>query len=313
MILPSSNEDSLRSEAPQPFQYQGSKRALARGIVERVPSGTSLLIEPFAGSAAVSIAAAFYGRVNHLHLNDVNRPLIELWSAILNDPDHLVDEYEVLWHEQQRCSPRAYYDFVRERFNVDPTPVDLLYLLSRAVKGAIRYNARGEFNQSPDNRRLGTVPTRLRRRLRDVAGLLAGRTHLSSTDYREVLESFPVDEIVYMDPPYEGVSGTRDSRYAAGLDRHDFIDELGLLINRGVAFILSYDGQTGDKTYGLPLPAELGLERLSLHAGRSTSSTLLGGNASTVESLYLSPSPGAAYERVQYYSTAVDTEPCSTS
>jgi len=31
----------------------------------------------------------------------------------------------------------------------------LLYLLDRCVKGAVRYNKEGWFNQSPDKRRLG--------------------------------------------------------------------------------------------------------------------------------------------------------------
>ncbi|MDR3323915.1 MAG: DNA adenine methylase, partial [Zoogloeaceae bacterium] len=43
---------------PQPFQYQGSKRALAARILRYLPSGTARLVEPFAGSAALSIACA---------------------------------------------------------------------------------------------------------------------------------------------------------------------------------------------------------------------------------------------------------------
>ena len=54
-------------------------------------------------------------------------------------------------------------------------------------------------------------------------------------------------------------------------------------------FAVSYDGRTGDKTYGAPLPDSLGLTHLEIEAGRSTQSTLLGRDDITYESLYLSP------------------------
>ena len=48
----------LKSEAPQPFQYRGSKRNFARYIVSLYPEDTARMAEPFAGSAAVTLAAA---------------------------------------------------------------------------------------------------------------------------------------------------------------------------------------------------------------------------------------------------------------
>lgn len=54
-------------------------------------------------------------------------------------------------------------------------------------------------------------------------------------------------------------------------------------------FIVSYDGRTGDKTYGEPLPDSLGLTHIEVHVGRSTQATLLGRDHDTFESLCLSP------------------------
>lgn len=280
-----------RSEAPQPFQYQGSKRAFARRIVEAIPDSSRTLVEPFAGSAAVTLAAAFYGKADKFILNDSNAPLMDLWSSIIDDPESLVERYAELWHEQQVGDPRAYYDIVRSRFNssTSPDPADMLYLLSRAVKGAVRYNAAGEFNQSPDNRRLGTRPATLRRRFREISTLLRGRSTVSSRDYEDLLAGVGDSAIVYMDPPYEGVSGQRDTRYSSGLDRDRFVSQLERLNARGIPFILSYDGRTGSKTYGAPLPARLNLTRIEVNVGRSASATLLGRTDETIEALYLSP------------------------
>ena len=64
--------------------------------------------------------------------------------------------------------------------------------------------------------------------------------------------------------------------------------ELRKLNERGIQFIVSYDGRTGDKVFGELLPDDLGLTRLEVRAGRSTQATLLGRSDVTYESLYLS-------------------------
>jgi DNA adenine methylase len=95
-------------------------------------------------------------------------------------------------------------------------------------------------------------------------------------------------DLVYMDPPYQGVCSSGDPRYYSGVDFDEFVDALARLTRRRVPFILSYDGRTGQKSYGEALPSKLGLHRVEVKVGRSTQSTLLGGNEITYESLYLS-------------------------
>ncbi|MGV0005087.1 MAG: DNA adenine methylase [Candidatus Porifericomitaceae bacterium WSBS_2022_MAG_OTU9] len=49
------------SVLPHPFPYQGSKRGIAKLILPYFPVLAARLVEPFCGSAAVSIAAAAGG------------------------------------------------------------------------------------------------------------------------------------------------------------------------------------------------------------------------------------------------------------
>jgi len=273
----------------QPFQYQGSKRLIAPIIIQKLHlSSSSELVEPFAGSAAVSVRAAIERLAGSYWINDKNKPLSDLWCAIVEDPNRLVHEYSELWHAQ-KSDPKGFYSAVRDRFNEHHYPADLLYLLSRAVKGAVRYNSMGHFNQSPDNRRLGTQPHILAKRISTISDALRGRTRITSIDYRAMPELYEQGQVWYMDPPYQGVSSTRDSRYSCTVTRSEFECFLGVLIDMRVPFVLSYDGQTGAKTYGPPLPSELGLHRIQLDAGRSTSATLLGRTERTTEVLYISP------------------------
>jgi DNA adenine methylase len=245
------------------------------------------LVEPFAGSAAVSLAAAAHGKAATFLLNDINEPLVALWWEILEHPQLLVQQYQALW-EAQLEDPRRFYDTVRERFNLTGRPHFLLYLLARCVKASVRYNSHGEFNQSPDNRRLGAKPELMAEHIRLASKLLAGKTILKAVDYREILDDVQLSDIVYMDPPYQGTSGNRDPRYAQPVAFGEFVEFLGELARRSKRLIISYDGRTGGKSHGQLLPPGLGLVRYEIAAGKSTQATLLGQSALTYESLYVS-------------------------
>ncbi len=275
---------------PHPIPYQGSKRSIARFILPYFPADDSnvRLIEPFAGSAAISLAAAHDRKAQDIVLNDVNSALMSLWEEILLRPDALADRYEEFWHAQLGRE-REYYNRIRSRFNESPSPDCFLYLLARCVKASIRYNANGEFNQSPDNRRKGAHPATMRRHLIGASLLLNGRTALTCGDYREVLGNLLPSDLVYMDPPYQGVSNDRDPRYVEGIDRDEFIETLSNLNRRETSYIVSYDGRSSEKSYGEILPKSLRLTRLEIDAGRSSQGTLLGRATKTYESLYLSP------------------------
>lgn len=160
---------------PHPIPYQGSKRGLASTILGYFPEQVATLIEPFAGSAAITLAAAAHGLAERYIINDLNEPLAGLWRAIVESPEGLSDQYEILWRAQH-MDRREYYDSIRDEFNRTGRPDCLLYLLARCVKAAVRYNANGDFNQSPDNRRTGTLPTTMREHIFAASHLLRRKT-----------------------------------------------------------------------------------------------------------------------------------------
>ena len=274
---------------PQPFQYQGSKRLLAPRILKYLPPRMTRLVEPFAGSGAISLACAGRGRSDEYWLNDLNRPLAELLALIVNRPQEAADCYQSIWRGRAADHLRHYYS-IRDRFNHTDDPRLLLYLLARCVKSSVRYNGAGQFNQSPDKRRLGTHPARMRHNVMAVSTLLRGRSTFTSWDFREVLRSVRSSDVVYLDPPYQGVGGTRDHRYSSSVSFDDFCCGLEHLNVKGVRYAVSYDGRAGNTAYGKPLPDSLDLVLMEIEAGRSSQATLLGRNATTVESLYLSKS-----------------------
>ncbi len=274
---------------PHPFPYQGSKRGIAKYILPYFPSDVQCLIEPFCGSAAVSIAAAVNGLAKKFALNDLNKPLMELWSEILERPSVLCDEYERQWLEQQP-DRKAYFFKVRNEFNQRHNAHQLLYLLARIVKGSVRYSSDGQFNQSADNRRSGMKPTTMRQNIFGVSALLGKKATITAVDFRQAVKIAEENDLIYMDPPYQGTSFTRDHRYLNGLSYKEFVESLSYMNELNLSYIISYDGITGEKEHGKLLPESLHLKHLLIHAGRSSQATLLGNNHQTVESLYLSPS-----------------------
>jgi DNA adenine methylase len=206
---------------------------------------------------------------------------------IVNSPKVLGKFYTELWRADHKDALEHYYQ-ARESFNRTQDARLLLYLMARCVKGAVRYNAEGLFNQSPDKRRLGTQPETMKASLNAISTLLRGKTIVTSLSYENVLANVRDDDVVYMDPPYQGVCGERDSRYFSGIAFDDFVAQLGVLNLKNVRYLVSYDGRLGNRSYGKPLPAKLRLTLVEIEAGRSSQATLLGRDEMTVESLYLS-------------------------
>lgn len=273
---------------PHPIPYQGSKRNLADQILRMFPDNFDNLIEPFAGSAAITIASAYYFKANNFIINDINQPLISLWETIINNPKSIVKSYHDIWHGQLG-NEEAYYYEIRDKFNETKQPEYLLFLLAKCVKAAVRYNAQGGFNQSPDKRRLGRNPSLMRDDILRVSQLLKGKIQLHSTDYQNVLDLATADDLVYMDPPYQGTGVNGGFNYAGNIEFDNFVVSLFELNNNNVPYILSYDGRTGDKTYGSPLPDNLNLTKIEINAGRSSQATLLNRSEITYEAVFLSP------------------------
>ncbi len=277
----------MRYFVPHPIPYQGSKRRLAQAVLSYVQAGRfRRLVEPFAGSAAITLAAARHQKCERYLIADKLSPLIALWRDILQNPSPIADEYEELWY-RERTRPIAEFYEIRTEFNRDQRPAKLLYLLARCVKNAVRFNPSGEFNQSPDKRRTGTRPDAMRKELNSAHRLLHGKTDAICIDFLHLFQTSEVGDFFYLDPPYQGTSGGRDPRYIGGVTRELMIEGLMILNERGTPFILSYDGSCGDRTYGDRLPANLA-RRVLLDVGRSSQATLNGKDHVTIESLYIS-------------------------
>jgi DNA adenine methylase len=243
--------------------------------------------------AAVSVAAAHESKAERYLLNDINAPIIKILSAAVVKPTELIEQYTAIWRDQFAfpAGHIQHYYQVRDKFNEgEDDAANMLYLLARCVKGSVRYAKNGKFNQSPDKRRHGTNPKNMATNIRGLSELWKGKVAFSSQDYREVIALARPGDLVYLDPPYQGVSKTRDHRYLSGVDFKEFSEALSLLNYKKIDFLVSYDGERAGKAYGEELPSESRCVKILLNAGLSTQATLQGKKQVTFEALYISES-----------------------
>ena len=277
----------VMASVPHPIPYQGSKRGLAPLISTYVPRDIEVWFEPFVGSAAMSLWMMANSPPRKVVLGDSLEPIAELWQRIISAPEMVAIRYRDIWLGQ-RDGDMGYFNLVRSRFNEGRDPVDLLYLMCRCVKNAVRFNTRGQFTQSVDKRRLGMRPDKMEAAVSGASFLLRDRTEIRTGDWLHTTSDAGPSDCIYMDPPYLGTSIGRDRRYAEWMTQERLIGGLELMNKRELRFLLSYDGKSGEKVYGPPLPGHLGMTQLLLNAGRSSQATLNGTNEQTFESLYLS-------------------------
>lgn len=274
-------------KVPHVLPYQGSKRKLANQILDLIDFKVNVLYEPFAGSAAITIAAANMGLAEKYIFGDKLEVISDLWDLIINNPVEISQKYKTIWNNQLD-DPTTYYYDIRSQFNKSHDPCLFLYLAARCVKNAVRFNSSGEFNQGMDKRRLGTNPDKITQEIFKISELLKGNAELRKGDFSEIIKDASPNDLVYMDPPWQGTSNKSNPRYAHLLNLDELIANFEDLNKRAIPYMVSFDGVCGDKSYGKDLPEHLKMKKLLLNAGRSTQSTLLGGNSITLESLYLS-------------------------
>ena len=190
---------------PHPIPYQGSKRKLAPVIGRYLPEGIRVFYEPFAGSAAMTVYAAYNRRTERFVVADSCTPIVALLRSIVEEPARTAARYRGVWDGQMEGDP-GYFNEIRRRYNEGRDSVDLLYLICRCVKNAVRFNVHGCFTQSVNKRRLGMHPDKMLSAMSGVSSILRGRTEFRLGDWQETSADARPDDFVYMDPPYLGTS-----------------------------------------------------------------------------------------------------------
>lgn len=267
---------------PAVIKWSGSKRTVANQLAEKFISADTYF-EPFVGGGAMMP----YAKAGRGFASDIIPELIALWENIKTNPHQVADEYEKRWLDLQRNGADVYY-IVRNNFNETRNCFDFLFLTRTCVNGMIRYNEKGEFNNSFHLSRPGINPDTLRNIIFQWSRVLQ-KFQFLNVDYRECLANVKAGDFVFLDPPYGGTK-SRYTQTEFVLD--DFYKELDRLNSVGAKWVLTFDGTAGDRTYSYAPPAEVYKQHYYINTGNSAFSRLMDNKKDVIqESVYLNFEP----------------------
>lgn len=225
------------------LKWVGGKRQLLEQIRPLIPE-CSTYYEPFIGGGAV----LFDRQPKKAVINDSNKELINVYTAVKDNPDQLINK--LIEHKEQNCEDYFYeiraLDRDKKRFDL-LTDVDkaarIIYLNKTCFNGLFRVNSLGEFNSPWGKYKNPNITSETTIRAMNKYLNKADIT-LKCGDYREALNGIRKGSFVYLDPPYMPLSSSSSftGYTASGFGEEEQIalkEQCDILNRRGVKFLLS--------------------------------------------------------------------------
>jgi DNA adenine methylase len=188
------------------LKWAGGKRQLLGTLAPLFPKDATAYCEPFVGGGAVLFAL----QPDTAFVNDINEDLIRVYSVIKSDVESLIAALQGFRNEAGSFYAVRDWDRDKEKYACLPDvekAARILYLNKTCYNGLFRVNSAGEFNAPFGNYRSPNIVNAPA--LRAVSSYLnSADVCLSSVDYAQVLAKLPKGAFVYLDPPYDPVSGT---------------------------------------------------------------------------------------------------------
>jgi DNA adenine methylase len=228
------------SLTPKPvLKWAGGKSRLLPHLLRLIPDNFAAYHEPFIGGGALFFRLVSQGRAQQVFLSDVNPSLIDVYLALRDCIDEVV---EIL---RGHVYERDYFYRIRA---LDPNDLTLaaraariIYLNKTCYNGLFRENRSGQFNVPFGRYKNPTIcdEPNLRAASRALQGVDIARRNFAT-----VLDVARAGDFVYFDPPYHPLSSTANftayDRKGFGLDdQRQLRDVFAALGERGVRVLLS--------------------------------------------------------------------------
>ena len=221
-----------------PLKCQGIKTKLTEWIKDHAAlEEPGTWFEPFMGSGVVG----FNVRPRKAVFADINPHIINFYNAIKDGSITAGIAKEFLEHEGEILQKQGetYYYEVRERFNKDSKPLDMLFLNRACFNGVMRFNKKGIFNVPfghKPQRFAKAYITKISNQINYVSDAVSQYDWtFTSVDFRKLIPAATQSDFVYCDPPYIG----RHVDYYNSWGEQEEQELYGLLSATSAKFILS--------------------------------------------------------------------------
>jgi DNA adenine methylase len=195
------NSDAIAPKSKPFLKWAGNKHRAKQHILPHLTKGRRL-VEPFAGSCAISLASDY----DRYLIADANADLIDMYRFIQSDHEALIRHAEQLFRPDYN-QDEAFYR-LRAEFNQSDTSVRksaiFIYMNRHGFNGLCRYNALGQFNVPFGKYRSPTCPTN------EILNFteFAKKADFVCQSFEKTFEMVEAGDVIYADPPYVPLSAT---------------------------------------------------------------------------------------------------------
>jgi len=263
-LFQSYDKQTIRSPRGQLLKWIGNKQRFASEIVSWFPRRFDRYFEPFLGSGA---ALATLSPSNGLG-SDAFRPLVEIWQALVHDPETVKNWYQERWNRLLGAEKTAVYEEIKAHYNSQPNGADLLFLCRTCYGGVVRFRQSDGYMSTPCGVHQPISPMAFNMRV-DRWYERVRHCTFEVLDYRQAMNMAQKGDLVYCDPPYHH---SQSILYGAQtFDLRELFETISRCKRREVFVALSIDGtkKSGNLSCDLPVPAGLFDREVYVNCGKS--------------------------------------------
>lgn len=179
-----------------PLNYTGNKSKLLQQIIPLFPEKIGRFVDLFCGGGTVGINV---NADEHLY-NDILEPVISLYNTFLKtDINELINNINqvIKKYGLTKENKEAYVE-LRKHYNSNRNDIEFYVLLIYCFSNLMRFNKKGEFNQTFGKRNFNP---KLERKLRIFVDELKSQNSVFTSKDFEEFKAEPGD-FIYLDPPY---------------------------------------------------------------------------------------------------------------
>ena len=236
-----------------PIFYMGNKKKLIKkGLIELFPKNINKFIEPFGGSAIVSMNT----QANVYFISDIDNNLVDLYKlfkynevdTIINHINSRIDEYGLARERTRRIEfkdkekieiyKQAYMNF-RKYYNENKNVLDFYTLMFYSFSQQFRFNNKGDFNMPCGNNYFSKTNEIY---IKNGCNFFNKDTVcIGSSDFRTInIDLLNENDFVYLDPPYLNTTATYNENSGWNVqDENDLYELCEKLNDKHINFGLS--------------------------------------------------------------------------
>jgi DNA adenine methylase len=248
----------------QLLKWVGNKQRFAHEIISYFPEKFDTYFEPFIGSGAVIGTLAPKKGV----AGDILKPLVQIWQAVIRNPDKVVDWYKSRYEIVIKIGKEDAYEKIRESYNKNPNPGDLLFISRSCYGGVVRFRQKDGFISTPCGVHNPISPESFSNRVRIWHERLKGTT-IYHADFEKLFNMAKKGDVIYCDPPYFHTQAILYGAQTFYLGR--LFEAIEKAKWKGVFVALSIDGtkKSGNLICNIDIPKGLFKRDVSVNCGRS--------------------------------------------